>query len=292
MTTLEQYRHFYADEIRIVADLRSSDLVRAFAVVPREKYLGPPPWKICSGERTALASDGAGGDGYITTSNPCDLYHNVLVAIDTVRHLNNGHPSSLAHWIADLDLKSGSRVYHAGCGVGYYTAILAELVGPQGSVVAIEIDPDLAARSAQNLSGYPWATVHAGDGAAFDPGMCDAMLINAGVTHPHRLWLDRLKEGGCIILPLTANTGGYHGNGVMVKITRQQPGFSARVVSAVSIYSFTSVRDPDIEPLLGNALARRDLLKMKSLILHKHTQTGTCLLHTPRMCLSSSIPGA
>jgi len=51
MITLGDYRRFYADEIRVSANLRSSALIDAFAHVPREKYLGPPPWQIESAEQ-------------------------------------------------------------------------------------------------------------------------------------------------------------------------------------------------------------------------------------------------
>ena len=63
-------------------------------------------------------------------------YHNLLVALDATRSLNNGLPGSLARWIQALDLKTEDRVFHLGCGVGYYTAIMADVVGPDGSVVA------------------------------------------------------------------------------------------------------------------------------------------------------------
>ncbi|MGH9696295.1 MAG: protein-L-isoaspartate O-methyltransferase family protein, partial [Bryobacteraceae bacterium] len=273
--TLDEYRRFYAEEICIVANLRPSELVDAFAAVSRENYLGPPPWQICSGDQAALASLGLGGELYTSTDNPRDLCHNVLVAIDPARYLNNGHPSTLARWIAALDLKSGARVYHAGCGVGYYTAILAEIVGPHGSVIAIDVDATLAARARQNLSGYSYVSVHAGDGADFDPGMCDAMLINAGVTHPHRPWLDHLKHAGCIVLPLTAKSGENHGHGIMAKITREESGFSASVVSYVAIFSFSSVREPEMETLLGKSLVNRDLFKLKSVRLDEHEPAGT-----------------
>jgi protein-L-isoaspartate(D-aspartate) O-methyltransferase len=289
--TLADYRQFYAEEIRAVANLRSNDLVRAFASVPREKYLGDPPWQVCSGDQAALAVMGLGGEAYTSTDNPCDLYHNVLVAIDPVRYLNNGHPSTLARWIAALELKAGWRVYHAGCGVGYYTAILAETAGPAASVIAIDVDASLAERARNNLSGYPRVSVHAGDGADFDPGMCDAMLINAGVTHPHRPWLDRLTEGGCIVLPLTAKASEHYGNGVMVKITREQRGFSAQVISVVAIFHFSSLRDPEIEPQLTKALATRQVFKLKSLRLDEHEVSDSCIVHGGEICLSAAALG-
>ena len=44
--TLDDYRRFYAEEIEQVASLTSPALVEAFARVPREKFLGPPPWQF------------------------------------------------------------------------------------------------------------------------------------------------------------------------------------------------------------------------------------------------------
>ena len=123
---------------------------QAFASVPREKFLGPGPWKIGSPETGCAGSTLS----YFETedSDPCRLYHNITVAIDPARRLNNGQPSALAFWINSLDLKRGDRVFHLGCGVGYYTAIMAHVVGSQGTVIACEVDPDLAARATENLS--------------------------------------------------------------------------------------------------------------------------------------------
>src|SRR5215471_18090698 len=136
--TIEQYRRFYADEICAVANLTDPRLVEAFARVPREKFLGPGPWEL-TGEMFLQPA------GRRQTSDPRDLYHNVVVAIRKAKNLNNGQPSALAGWIAALGVKEGNRVYHLGCGTGYYTAILCEVAGPEGTVVAVEVDAELAA---------------------------------------------------------------------------------------------------------------------------------------------------
>jgi hypothetical protein len=47
----EEYRRFYAEEIRLAPDLTSKALVEAFARVPRERFLGPPPWQIASPDK-------------------------------------------------------------------------------------------------------------------------------------------------------------------------------------------------------------------------------------------------
>ncbi|MGA2131191.1 MAG: methyltransferase domain-containing protein [Bryobacteraceae bacterium] len=286
--TFDDYRRCYAEEIEYVANMRSPALVAAFARVPREKFLGRGPWQIASGDARAMAAMGVAALAYRQVTDPRHLYHNVVVALDTARDINNGQPSALATWIGALDLKSGDRVYHMGCGVGYYTAIMAEVVGTGGSVVAIDAEPDLAARARENLSGHPQVSVAAADGAAFDPGMCDAMLINAGVTHPHALWLDRLREGGRLVVPITIAATPKIGQGVMARIVRQSSDFTAGIASVVAIYSAASLRDPELELPLRKAFTTGALLKMKSLRRDTHDADEACLYHTPGMCLSSA----
>src|SRR4051812_38500531 len=98
---LDLQRRWYAEEIRWNAKLQSERLVKAFATVPREDFLGRGPWHILSATKP--------GSGYTKTSDadPAHLSHNVLVAIDAGRGLNNGHPSFLASLIDQLDLKDG-----------------------------------------------------------------------------------------------------------------------------------------------------------------------------------------
>jgi protein-L-isoaspartate(D-aspartate) O-methyltransferase len=292
MRTLEECRRLYAEEIRAAAGLRSAALVGAFARVPREGFLGPGPWKIVSAGQLGSSNTDPGRPTYRTTNDARDVYQDVLVALDASRGLNNGLPSSLAHWIGALDLKPGDRIFHLGCGAGYYTAIMAEIVGAKGNVIASEVDADLAVRAKENLAGYPNVAVHGGDGAAFDPGGCDAMLINAGVTHPAPRWLRRLRSGGRMVLPLTVAIGQAHGKGVMARIIREGKGFSASVLTPVGIYSCSSLRDPQWERLLSEALANGALDRLRSVRLGPHPKGETCLLHGRGVCLSAAGPGA
>jgi protein-L-isoaspartate(D-aspartate) O-methyltransferase len=290
--TIEDYRRCYAEEIQFAAHLHSPAVMEAFARVPREAFLGPGPWQVGSPEVRAISLLGMGPKAYLTVEDPRHLYHNVVAVIDTGRDLNNGQPSALARWIDALDLQPGQRVYHLGSGVGYYTAILAEIVGPMGSVVASEVESDLATRARQNLAPYKNVTLHSGDGAAIDPGRCDAMLINAGVTHPDSLWLDRLSEGGRILAPITIAMGKNLGSGLMIKFVRERSGVSARVNSPVAIYSCTSLRDPEMEPLLSKGLTTQALFKVKSLRRDSHAQTETCIAHAASVCFSGAEPVA
>jgi protein-L-isoaspartate(D-aspartate) O-methyltransferase len=91
---------------------------------------------------------------YWTTedADPRHLYHDVLIAIDEERGLNNGQPSLWASLYDQLNLAPGANVVHVGVGAGYYSAVVAEIVGPQGKVTAVEIDPALAVRARTHLA--------------------------------------------------------------------------------------------------------------------------------------------
>ena len=138
-------RRWFAEELRHVARVRSPAVVRAFATVPREHFAGPGPWRLLS---PWYLRD------YWTTedADPRHLYHDVLVAIDEARRLNNGQPSLWAFLYDQLDLAAGEHVVHVGIGTGYYSAILADIVGRDGAVTAVEIDAALAARARTNLA--------------------------------------------------------------------------------------------------------------------------------------------
>ena len=56
-----------------------------------------------------------------TSSDPADLYDDVLVAIDRPRGINNGEPALHAAWLAAVDPQPGETVIHVGAGHGYYT---------------------------------------------------------------------------------------------------------------------------------------------------------------------------
>lgn len=176
---MQVIRQAYAEELRAVSNLQSAALVNEFATVSREHFLGLGPWQI-------VTPAALGERGYRTTedADPRHLYHNVLVAIDPDRRLNNGEPSSLALWFDSLDLTPGDRVVHIGCGVGYYTAILAEVVGVKGHVTGIEVDAGLAERARSNLAQMRHVTVETGDGTHLAEDASDAIFVNAGATHP------------------------------------------------------------------------------------------------------------
>ena len=52
------------------------------------------------------------------------------------------------------------------CGAGLFAGVLADAVGPSGTVIAVEQDAGAVRDARHNLRGTPWARVHKGDAAA------------------------------------------------------------------------------------------------------------------------------
>ncbi len=279
--TVALARRAYAEELRFTAGVRNAAVVRAFATVPRERFVGPGPWRV----RSPM-----GGAAYWTAddADPRHVYRDVLIALDEARGLNNGQPSLWAALLDGLAVSPGDHVLHLGCGTGYYSAILAELAGPRGTVTAVEIDATLAARAGAALEPWPQVRVIIADGTAHDPGVVDVVVASAGATHPLPRWLDALKPGGRLLFPLTADDRG----GAMLLVTRQEEGrFEARFIRPVGFIEFVGARDVELSERLARAFARGDARTVRSLRRDAHAEEAACWLHADGWCLSRCEPG-
>lgn len=205
-----------------------SPVARVFGTVPRERFVGPPPWKTFGGE----------GEG-VLVDDPAMLYQDVLVQIKREAAINNGQPSLHALCFAALRIVAGESAVHIGAGTGYYTAMLGALVREGGRVDAYEIENDLAGRARENLAGMPWIQVHAESGTTGPLLKCDVLYVNAGATHPLDLWLDALRVGGRLLFPLTPDEG-YGG---MLLVTRWEEGYAARFLCGAKFVGCEGARD-------------------------------------------------
>jgi protein-L-isoaspartate(D-aspartate) O-methyltransferase len=277
-------RRFYAEEIQAVANIKSEAVVEALASVERERFLPPGPWAIRS------EADFMAPMRHTPDADPRHVCHNVAIGIDPARMLFNGAPSVVASAIDALTLSPGDRVLHIGTGLGYYTALMARCVGPAGRVLGIEIDQDLAGRAHANLRDMDWVEVRHGDASDPFTETFDAILINAGVTHPLDAWLDSLSERGRMIVPITATFGPVStiGKGPMllVSATPDRERFTVRPAGFVAIYSALGLRSDSMNTSIGQALSRMPFAPVKSLRRDAHDTDETCWVHGPGVCLS------
>lgn len=255
MQTLQDLRRFYAEFIVRSTGSADERLIAAFAEVPREQYVGPGPWQVFI------------GSGYLATidDDPRVLYQDMLIGLAVDRRINNGQPSLHARCLAAAAPAPGESVVHVGAGTGYYTAVLATLVGPQGRVTALEIENDLAARAAHNLAQFANVTVQAASANEASLPPSDVIYVNAGATHPPAAWLDALNVGGRMVFPLTPNEG----FGVMLRVTRTaEHTYSASAFTRAAFIPCIGARDDAASASLTAALERQSLKEVRSLRRH------------------------
>ncbi|WP_028059566.1 protein-L-isoaspartate O-methyltransferase family protein [Candidatus Solirubrobacter pratensis] len=167
--------------------LRSEAVADAFAAVPREAFL----------------REVASRDGLVA------VYRDEAIAVKADRFgrwlSSSSQPLIMAAMLEQLDPEPGQRVLEIGAGSGYNAALLRHLVGADGEVSSIEIDAELADRAGDALAtaGYD-ARVLTGDGHAGyqEAAPFDRIIVTASTDAIPNAWLDQLRPGGRIVLPL------------------------------------------------------------------------------------------
>jgi protein-L-isoaspartate(D-aspartate) O-methyltransferase len=250
---LAAHRSVYARRITAAAGiLPGSALEAALAAIPREQFVGAPPWKIVFPE----------GDTRTVSSDPAELYQDVLVGLGSAAGLNNGQPSLHALCLDTLAPLPGERVVHVGAGGGYYTCVLAMLVGAAGRVDAYEIEPGLAARAQANLAAFPQVAVHCRSGAQGPLPACDILYVSAAAAEPLAVWLDALAPGGRLLFPLAPESG----SGAMLLVTRHAGDeYIARFLCPVEFVPCIGAQDEQAARALADAFSRGHWRKVRSI---------------------------
>jgi len=286
-------RRAFAKQILALVGIESdARLEEAIAAVPRERFLGEPPWQISRAPR-----------GYepLPSHDPAIVYQDALFALLSQRGVNNGSPSLHARWLHALSLRKGERIVHIGAGSGYYTAIMAHLVGSQGHVIAVEFDPTLAARARANLADHANVTVIEGDGAEWPREAVDAIYVNFSVERPADEWIGNLRTNGRLVFPLgvprpkPSPWGGTHAlHGAGLCITRKDKGFSVRWLGPaffVCAEGSLSLAAAEREALQA-AFERGGIEFVRSLIWQERASPGRCWFSGSGWSLSyDEVPG-
>jgi protein-L-isoaspartate(D-aspartate) O-methyltransferase len=119
----------------------------------------------------------------------------------------NSQPRTVADMLRLLAVEPGHRVLDVGSGSGWTTALLAELTGPQGLVVGVELEPDLVTFGAANLArrGVPQASIReATHGVLGWPPRApyDRILVSAEADQLPQELVDQLAGPGRMVIPV------------------------------------------------------------------------------------------
>jgi len=259
-------REFYAMMAAAAGGELRDDLERAFEFVPREHFLGPGPWHAVS-----LPS---GLYVQTPTDDPIHVYQNVVFALNREKRIHNGEPQLHGQLLGALHPVRGNTVLHIGCGTGYYSAVLAQLIGLSGKVIAYEIEPELARRAADKLKPWENVEVRVASGTEGELPRCDAIYVNAGATHPAVNWLDALNDKGRLVFPLT----GVDRFGVSMLVTRLKNAFSAKPVGYCGFIDCVGATDADEGVAVTAAFRSGELWKVQSLIRNDQPDKAAVLI--------------
>lgn len=265
VSRIQCFRDFYARLIVAAAGVSSNTegLISAFRSVPRERFVGPGPWSVFT------------PGGYVQTqiNDAALLYQDIVVSLVEGGPINNGQPSLHAACLATLDLKAGETGLHVGAGTGYYTEILALLVGQQGHIHAYEIEPLLAQRAIQNLASTSQVSVHCRSGSVAPLPVCDFVYVNAGATHPADAWLDALNPGARLLFPLTPSQG-LGGMLLLTRVTADE--FKAKFVCPAMFIPCVGCRDENLANKLSEAFQMGAIWEASSLRRNTQPDASNC----------------
>ena len=282
---LASVRRAFARRVMARAGVANPRLEAAFGAVPRERFLGPPPWTIVEVGK---------GPSPLPAGDPAVAYRDELFALAPDRGVNNGVPSLHARLLGALSPEPGHEVVHLGAGTGYYSALLAELVGPQGHVTAVEIDQDLGRIARGALGDRPNVTLIVGDAAAWPRDDADRVYVNFAVTAPLAPWIERLAPDGRLVFPLgvpggpTRPTGPrFSRHGAAFVVARQGDGLAASLVCpAYFIHAEGGPAAGDDFDRLRRAFCSGDPASVKSLVWRRPARADRCWFSSPDWSLS------
>ncbi|MEK7179392.1 MAG: protein-L-isoaspartate O-methyltransferase [Patescibacteria group bacterium] len=118
-------------------------------------------------------------------------------------------PYTVAFMLELLQPKRGDKVLDVGSGSGWQTALLAHIVGTEGTVIGIERIPELKEMGEKNISRYDFIqkgivtvlSINAEDGLPKEAPF-DCIISGASAQEVPAAWKEQLSIGGRIVMPV------------------------------------------------------------------------------------------
>ncbi len=182
-TQARALREELVDKLVALDAIRSSEVEAALRTVPR--HLFAPGATL----EASYAND--------TVRTKRDEYGTTISSVSA--------PWLQAMMLEQAQLGPGMRVLEVGSG-GYNAALMAELVGEDGAVTTVDIDPDVIDRARRCLTeaGYSRVNVVPADaeGGVPEHAPYDRLIVTVGAWDIPPAWVDQLAEDGRITVPL------------------------------------------------------------------------------------------
>jgi protein-L-isoaspartate(D-aspartate) O-methyltransferase len=133
-------------------------------------------------------------------------------------------PLVVAFMLELLQPREGEKILDIGSGSGWTTALLAEIVGEKGKVIAIEVIPELKEFGKKNVAKYNFlekgiVEFVCGDGSKGwkEEAPFDKILVSATAKECYLAWKEQIKVGGKIVTPI--------GNSIWLFVKKSEKNF-------------------------------------------------------------------
>lgn len=133
-----------------------------------------------------------------------DAYDDVPLPI--LKEQTISQPTTVMMMLGFLELKPGMNVLEIGAGSGYNAALMAEIVGKEGKVFTTETIEELVQFAKKNLKKAKITNVKVihTDGSKGWPAAApyDRIICTAAAPKIPEVYINQLKEGGIIVIPV------------------------------------------------------------------------------------------